>query len=103
MSHKSLHLVTLTLLLESAGYRSRGFGSVEELLESGLVQNACCLILDIKLPGMSGFQLQKILTGSHTPSPVIFMTAHDRPGMEGQVLTLVAVLGHVVSNLLGNS
>ena len=84
-------LDSLTLLLESAGYRSRGFGSAEELLESGLVQNACCLILDIKLPRMSGFQLQECLRASHTATPVIFMTGHDRPGMEGQALRLGAI------------
>jgi FixJ family two-component response regulator len=81
----------LTLLLESAGYRSRGFGSAEELLESGLVQNACCLVLDIKLPGMSGFQLQEVLAASHTPIPTIFITGHDRPGMEGLALKLGAI------------
>ena len=84
-------LDSLILLLESAGYRSRGFGSAEELLESSLVQNACCLILDIKLPGMSGFQLQEVLSASHTAIPVIFITGQDRPGMERQALTLGAI------------
>jgi FixJ family two-component response regulator len=84
-------LDSLTLLLESAGYQSRGFGSAEELLESTSVQDACCLILDIKLPGMSGFQLQEVLTASRTPIPVIFITGQDRPGMEGKALTLGAI------------
>ena len=84
-------LDSLKLLLESAGYKSTGFGSAEELLESGLVQNACCLILDIKLPGLNGFQLQEHLSASHTAIPVIFMTGHDRPGMEGQALRLGAI------------
>lgn len=81
---------SLRLLLESAGYRSVSFGSAEALLESGLVENACCLILDIKLPGMSGFELLEVLTASHTPIPVIFITGHDRPGMEEQALSLGA-------------
>ena len=84
-------LDSLRLLFESAGYGSACFGSAEELLESGLVENACCLILDIKLPGMSGFDLQKVLTASHTPIPVIFITGHDRPGMEAQALRLGAM------------
>jgi FixJ family two-component response regulator len=84
-------LDSVRLLLESAGYRSAGFGSAEALLESGLVENACCLILDIQLPGMSGFQLQEVLTTSHTPIPVIFITGHDRPGMEEQALRLGAM------------
>jgi FixJ family two-component response regulator len=84
-------LDSLTLLLESAGYRSRGFGSAEELLESSSLQSACCLILDIKLPGMNGFQLQEFLVASQTPVPVIFITGHDRPGTEGQALNLGAI------------
>ena len=83
-------LDSLRLLLEGAGYRSEGFGSAEALLESGLAANSCCLILDIKLPGMSGFELQKHLSASHTPIPVIFITGHDPPGMEEQALRLGA-------------
>jgi two-component system response regulator FixJ len=60
------------------------------LLASELVENACCLILDIQLPGMSGFELQKYLTASHTPISVILITGHDRPGMEEQALRLGA-------------
>ena len=87
-------LDSLALLLESAGYQSRGFGSAEEFLESGLVQNACCLILDIELPGMSGLQLQDVLSDLHNSIPVIFITAHDRPGMEEQALRCGAIAYH---------
>ncbi len=84
-------LHSLRLLLESAGYGSAGFGSAEEMIESGLVGRACCLILDIQLPGMSGFELQEVLTGSHTPIPVIVISGHDRPGKEEQALRLGAL------------
>ena len=84
-------LDSLRLLFESAGYGSACFGSAEELLESALVDNGCCLILDIRLPGMSGFDLQKHMAASHTPIPVIFITGHDRPGMEAQALRLGAM------------
>ncbi|MHC1745429.1 MAG: response regulator transcription factor [Syntrophobacteraceae bacterium] len=84
-------LDSLKLLLESVGYQSRGFTSAEEFLESGSVQHACCLILDIELPGMSGFELQEVLTASHTPIPVIFITGHDLPAMEGRALRLGAI------------
>jgi len=84
-------LDSLRLLFESAGYGSACFGSAEELLESALVENGCCLILDIQLPGMNGFQLQQVLTASHTPIPVIFITGHDRPGMAEQALRLGAM------------
>ncbi len=84
-------LDSLRLLLESAGCVSACFGSAEELLGSGMAENACCLILDVKLPGMNGFELQRHLTASHTPIPVIFITGHDRPGMEEEALRLGAM------------
>ena len=83
-------LDSMRLLLESAGYRAVGFGSAEELIESGLVENACCLILDIQLPGMSGLRLLEFLRASHSSISVIIITAHDRPGMEEQALRLGA-------------
>ena len=67
------------------------FGSADELLESGLVENACCLILDIQMPGMSGFELQEVLTALDTPIPVIIITFHDRAGMKEQALRLGAM------------
>jgi FixJ family two-component response regulator len=84
-------LESVKLLLESAGYQSRGFGSAEEVLASGLVQTARCLILDIKLPGMSGFELRESLTAKNIQIPVIFITGHDRPRLEGRALRLGAV------------
>lgn len=84
-------LDSLRLLFESGGYGSACFGSAEDLLESGLVENACCLILDMQLPGKSGFELQEYLTASHTPIPVIFITGHDCPGMAEQALRLGAM------------
>jgi len=50
-----------------------------------------CLLLDVRMPGMSGFQLREVLVASQTTDPVIFTTGHDRPGMEGQALNLGAV------------
>ena len=84
-------LDSLRLLLESAGYQTAGFGSAEALLESGLVENGGCLILDLQLPGMSGFELQEYLSASRTSIPVIIITAHDRSGMEEQALRLGAM------------
>jgi FixJ family two-component response regulator len=84
-------LYSLRLLLESGGYANAGFGSAEELLESGLVESACCLILDIKLSGMSGFGLQEVLAASQILIPVVFITGHDRPGMEEQAMKLGAI------------
>ena len=66
---------SLKLLLESAGRHAVAFASAEEFLQSGLMKSADCLILDIRMPGMDGFELQEHLTASGTRIPVII---HNR-------------------------
>ena len=68
----------LKLLIESSGYDVVAFKSAEDFLDSNFRENPCCLVLDICLPGMSGFQLQQHLVKSQTCIPVIFITGHDR-------------------------
>jgi FixJ family two-component response regulator len=63
-------------LLESAGYRAQGYESAEAFLRSRAARRACCLILDAKLPGMSGHELQHALCLAENPLPVIFISAH---------------------------
>jgi FixJ family two-component response regulator len=82
---------SLKLLIESSGYDVVTFKSAENFLDSRFRENPCCLILDIRLPGMSGFQLQEHLVKSQTRIPVIFMTAHDRNRMEDEAMRLGAV------------
>jgi len=53
------------------------FASAEAFLQAGAADTAGCLVLDINLPGLSGFQLQRQLMASGRKSPVIFITAHD--------------------------
>lgn len=83
-------LDSLKLLIESAGYQTRGFTSAEELLAFGCEQIASCLVLDIRLPGMSGFGLLEHLNATGSPLPVIFITGHDRPGMKELAVKLGA-------------
>jgi len=64
-------------LLESAGYRAQGYESAEAFLRSRAARRAACLILDAKLPGISGHELQHALCLSDNPVPVIFISAHD--------------------------
>lgn len=66
-------------LLEAAGYRTAAFRSAEALLETNIVRKAACLVLDVRLPGMSGTMLQRQLADAGMHVPVIFMTAHDEP------------------------
>ena len=67
------------------------FASAEEFLQSGLMKDARCLILDIQMPGMDGFGLQDYLVASEARIPVIFITGHDRFGMEEKAMKLGAV------------
>ncbi len=63
-------------LIEADGLRARCFGSAEEFLESGLQRKAACLITDIRMPGMSGLELQAKLKADGCRIPMIFITAH---------------------------
>ena len=63
-------------LMEAAGLAARCFGSAEEFLESDLHTRAACLIVDIRMPKMSGLQLQARLKEEECNIPIIFITAH---------------------------
>jgi FixJ family two-component response regulator len=67
----------LQRLIRSAGYIIQTFASAHEFLGSLPTPRAACLVLDIQLPGMSGFDLQKRLAADGVGIPVIFITAYD--------------------------
>ena len=67
----------LTRILSVAGFCASGFLSAEALLESGLTSEAACLVLDIHLPGISGFELHRRLVDRGLSVPVIFITGVD--------------------------
>ncbi len=62
----------MSSLIRSAGLRCAAFQSVSHFLASGAVDNVDCLLLDIRMPGMSGLELQHELAGR---IPIIFVTA----------------------------
>jgi FixJ family two-component response regulator len=62
-------------LLESVGLLSESFGSAEEFLASDQLNQAACLVLDIRMPGMSGLDLQALLKTQGRHIPIIFITA----------------------------
>jgi FixJ family two-component response regulator len=66
-------------LLRAGGFTAVTFASAEAALEAGVLTAANCLILDIHLPGMSGFDLYRQLVSSGDELPTIFITAHDEP------------------------
>ena len=76
---------SLESLIRSVGMAVRVFASAEELLNSAHPCKADCLILDVRLPGMSGIELSRHLMASGCKVPVIFITAHgsdDRARLE---------------------
>ena len=66
----------LTNLLESVGLRVEALGSAAELLERTLPDVPSCLVLDIRLPGMSGLDFQDLLEKAAIHIPIVFMTGH---------------------------
>ena len=67
---------SLAWLLESHGLRVRGFESGEAFLEAWREDMAGCLVLDVRMPGMSGLELHEKLQGLRSTLPVIFVTGH---------------------------
>jgi FixJ family two-component response regulator len=63
-------------LLRSVGLEARCFGSTKELLDAAPADRPGCLILDVRLPGLSGLDLQAQLTRSGNTLPIIVMTGH---------------------------
>ncbi len=86
---------SLSSLIRSVGMEVRVFASAEEFLNSVHPRKADCLVLDVRLPGMSGFDLQHQLVARKFEVPVIFMTAHgydDRARSEASSDWTVAYL-----------
>jgi FixJ family two-component response regulator len=78
-------------LMKAAGFQARAFASAEEFLKSGQQQNAGCLIADIRMPGMSGLELQARLNAERCRTPIIFITAHGDAKMRMRALRAGAV------------
>ncbi|KQQ38855.1 hypothetical protein ASG19_07560 [Rhizobium sp. Leaf306] len=64
-------------LMSSYGYEVRAFGSAEEFMASNCQNNVECLILDQRLPGLSGLELQSQLKRQHCALPIVFVTSQD--------------------------
>src|SRR5262245_58393702 len=67
---------TIGSLLRSMGFRVELFMAARDLLQSDLEEVPSCLILDVRLPGFGGFDLQAELERSNNPIPIIFMTGY---------------------------
>lgn len=78
-------------MLKAIGLPAQAFASGEEFLKSGQQHQAACLIADIRMPGMSGLELQAKLNADHCRIPTIFITAHGDAKMRMQALRAGAV------------
>jgi FixJ family two-component response regulator len=67
----------LKRLIKVAGFKAKAFGSAREFIDSEHYQRVGVLVLDVRMPGMSGLELQKYLVDSGSDMPVIFITAHE--------------------------
>jgi FixJ family two-component response regulator len=73
-------------LLRSAGFRAEAFASAEEFLASRNTEQTDCLILDLRMPGMNGLQLQRQLAEKGIRIPIIFISAHDNPEWRAEAM-----------------
>jgi FixJ family two-component response regulator len=78
-------------LMKAVGLPAQEFASAEEFLKSGLQHQVGCLIADIRMPGISGLELQARLNAEHCRIPIIFITAHGDEKMRLQALRAGAV------------
>jgi FixJ family two-component response regulator len=63
-------------LAKSAGYQVKVYPSAESLLESGILEEAACLVSDVRMPGIGGLELQRHIKVAHPRLPVILISAH---------------------------
>src|SRR5262245_39351059 len=81
----------LSELILSAGFQTTAFASTRELLDADMLDRPGCLILDVRMPGASGLDLQHHLARHGNPKPIIFLTGHGDIPMSVQAMKAGAV------------
>ena len=76
----------IVCLMRSLGYDARSFGSAEEFLDSPHADTTSCLIADVQMPGMSGFELQESLIAKGCKIPIIFISAFPGERLKAKAL-----------------
>ncbi len=71
----------LKRLLKSAGFQVSTFSSAQEFLDDGVKEDPDLIVLDVRMPGLSGLELQRQMTDSGLKIPIVFMTAHENGGV----------------------
>jgi FixJ family two-component response regulator len=82
---------SLNNLLRSVGYRTEGFSSAEEFLNSNHLNHTDCLILDVRMPAMNGLDLQRHLVSANSKVPIVFITSHGDDEARSRALEAGAV------------
>ena len=77
---------SISSLVRSVGFQTKLMASVDEFLQSGRPQGPCCLVLDVRLPGRSGLDLQRELAERNVRLPIIFVTGHGDIPMSVQAM-----------------
>jgi FixJ family two-component response regulator len=80
-----------TLLIASFGYQAEGFESAETLLTSSQLNEISCLIIDVRLPGINGLQIQSRLAAAGYKIPTIFITAYEDRASRRQAMQAGAI------------
>jgi FixJ family two-component response regulator len=73
-------------VMKAAGFSINTFASAEEFLASAEREGTACLILDVRLPGMSGIELQRQLAVDGDGTPIIFVTAHGDASLRDSLM-----------------
>jgi len=82
---------SLDNLIRSVGFHAQGFSSAEAFLSSNQAHDTACLILDMRLPGMNGLELQRQLLAANWRIPIIFITSHADGDAQARALEAGAV------------
>jgi FixJ family two-component response regulator len=78
-------------LIRSIGFRTQGFPSAEAFLSSNHACDTACLILDVRMPGMNGLDLQRQIVAANWRIPIIFITSHADDDARARALEAGAV------------
>jgi FixJ family two-component response regulator len=82
---------SLDNLIRSTGFRTQGFSSAEAFLTSNQARDTVCLILDVRMPGMNGLELQRQIVAANWQIPIIFITSHADDEARARALEAGAV------------
>lgn len=77
-------------VLAIAGFETHSYDRGEALLESPRASQASCMVLDVKLPGMSGFEVRERLAAAGVRLPIVFLTSYDEPVTRRRAVALGA-------------